>query len=55
MEDTLPLLHPDEHRMLERFLERHLTNDEAQIILHDATLAAAFNRWLEEKTVTGDS
>jgi hypothetical protein len=49
MNDTLPLLHPEEHAAIEKIAGKPLTNDEAQILLRDATIAGAFERWMEGK------
>jgi hypothetical protein len=48
--DDWPHLNPDEHSMLERYAGRKLTDREAHLILRDAKIEGAFNRWLEELT-----
>jgi hypothetical protein len=49
MNDTLPILHPEEHAAVEQIAGRKLSNDEAQILLREATIAGAFERWIEER------
>ena len=47
--NTLPLLHPEEHAAVEKIVGRKLSNDEAQMLLREATIAGAFDRWMEGK------
>lgn len=44
-----PSLHAEEHKMLESFLGRPLSAQEAQDVLKDACLLASFNVWINSK------
>lgn len=44
---SLPQLDPREHAEIERLAGRRLSNDEAQALLHEATIFAAFEFWLQ--------
>ena len=47
--EELPMLAPGEHAMLERYVGRPLSNEEAQILLREVTIIAAFNAWISGK------
>jgi hypothetical protein len=44
--ENLPLLTLDEKSWVEKLVGRPLSNDEAQELIHNATLEAAFERWM---------
>lgn len=47
----LPLLDPRERLELEGLAGRPLTNDEAQLLRRERVLIAAFQDWLEARTM----
>ena len=47
--DSLPLLHLEERAWVEKIVGRKLSDQEAQILLRQARVAASVNRWLEER------
>lgn len=55
MNNETPLLNAQEHAELEHFIGRKLTNDQAQMLLKDAILEAAFNVWAERKETWKES
>lgn len=49
-DEPLPALAPAEIAWVETYIGHKLTSDEAQLLLQDASLVAAFNVWLQEKS-----
>jgi len=46
--NELPILNPDELHAVEQIVGRKLTNEEAQLLLREATIIGAFDRWMEQ-------
>jgi len=47
--EDLPIMDPQEHAWLEFMVGRKLDNQEAQLLMHDVSMFAAYSHWIDGK------